>query len=53
MQPIPTSLAPFFQEYDLAALDPQTDAHTIIERALHRIAGDLNPRLSTWKPLRG
>ncbi|MGC1379064.1 MAG: hypothetical protein WA821_22740 [Anaerolineales bacterium] len=34
MQPIPTSLAPFFQEYDLAALDPQKDAHTIIERAL-------------------
>ena len=34
MQPIPTSLAPFFQEYDLAALDPQKDAHTIIECAL-------------------
>jgi hypothetical protein len=31
---IPTTLAPFFQEYDLAALDPQKDAHTIIERAL-------------------
>jgi hypothetical protein len=31
---IPSSLAPFFQEYDIAALDPQKDAHTIIERAL-------------------
>jgi hypothetical protein len=32
--PIPVSLAPFFQEYDLARLDPQTDAATIIERTL-------------------
>ena len=31
---IPSSLAPFFQEYDLARLDPQTDASTIIERTL-------------------
>ena len=31
---IPASLAPFFQEYDLAQLDPQTDAATIIERTL-------------------
>jgi len=31
---IPTTLTPFFQEYDLAALDSQKDAHTIIERAL-------------------
>ncbi|MDO8753465.1 MAG: hypothetical protein Q7J80_06190 [Anaerolineales bacterium] len=34
MQPIPITLAPFFQEYDLAKLNPQTDSHTIIERAL-------------------
>jgi hypothetical protein len=31
---IPTSLAPFFQEYDFSKLDPETDAHTIIERVL-------------------
>ena len=31
---IPTSLTPFFQEYDLALLDPQRDAATIIERTL-------------------
>lgn len=34
MQPIPLTLAPFFQEYDLAALNPQKDSHTIIERVL-------------------
>jgi len=34
MQPIPLSLAPFFQEYDIAMLNPQKDSHTIIERAL-------------------
>ena len=34
MQPIPLSLAPFFQEYDIAKLNPQKDSHTIIERAL-------------------
>lgn len=34
MQPIPLSLAPFFQEYDLAKLNLQKDSHTIIERAL-------------------
>ncbi len=34
MQPIPLTLAPFFQEYDIAKLNPQTDSHTIIERAL-------------------
>ncbi len=34
MSPIPLTLAPFFQEYDLATLNPQKDAHTIIERAL-------------------
>ena len=34
MQPIPLSLAPFFQEYDIAVLNPQKDSHTIIERAL-------------------
>lgn len=34
MQPIPSTLAPFFQEYDLTQLDPQRDAATIIERTL-------------------
>lgn len=31
---IPSTLAPFFQEYDLQQLDPQRDSATIIERAL-------------------
>jgi hypothetical protein len=31
---IPPSLAPFFQEYDLARLDAQAAAPLIIERAL-------------------
>jgi len=31
---IPITLAPFFQEYDLAQLDPQTAAPLVIERAL-------------------
>lgn len=31
---IPQSLAPFFQEYDLARLDIQRSAATIIERVL-------------------
>lgn len=31
---IPATLAPFFQEYDLAQLNPQRDAATIIERTL-------------------
>ena len=31
---IPESLAPFFQEYDLACLDVQRSAATIIERIL-------------------
>jgi len=34
MQPIPLSLAPFFQEYDLARLNPKKDSFTIIERTL-------------------
>jgi len=34
MQSIPLSLAPFFQEYDIATLNPQKDSHTIIERVL-------------------
>lgn len=34
MQIIPSTLAPFFQEYDLAQLEPQRDAVTIIERTL-------------------
>ncbi|HJS17832.1 MAG TPA: hypothetical protein VJ785_03735 [Anaerolineales bacterium] len=34
MQNIPLTLAPFFQEYDFASLNPQRDAGTIIERAL-------------------
>jgi hypothetical protein len=31
---IPASLAPFFQEYDLASLRIEQDANTIIERTL-------------------
>lgn len=31
---IPASLAPFFQEYDIATLVPERDSHTIIERVL-------------------
>ncbi|MBM3124553.1 MAG: hypothetical protein FJZ87_05695 [Chloroflexi bacterium] len=34
MQTIPATLAPFFQEYDFASLNPQSDSATIIERAL-------------------
>jgi hypothetical protein len=34
MQPIPSSLAPFFQEYDIALLNPEKDSFTIIERIL-------------------
>lgn len=34
MQTIPSSLAPFFQEYDLTQLEPKRDAATIIERTL-------------------
>ncbi|MBI3166590.1 MAG: hypothetical protein HYZ24_18030 [Chloroflexi bacterium] len=34
MTSIPTSLTPFFQEYDLATLTPEKDSHTIIERVL-------------------
>jgi hypothetical protein len=34
MQPIPLSLAPFFQEYDLAIMNTKTDSFTIIERTL-------------------
>jgi len=34
MSPIPSSLTPFFQEYDLATLNPKRDAATIIERTL-------------------
>lgn len=31
---IPTSLAPFFQEYDFSKLNPEKDSHTVIERVL-------------------
>jgi len=34
MHPLPHSLAPFFQEYDIATLNPETDSFTIIERTL-------------------
>ena len=34
MEAIPLTLAPFFQEYNFASLNPQHDASTIIERAL-------------------
>lgn len=32
--PIPATLAPFFQEYDVTLLKPQSDSATIIERTL-------------------
>ena len=32
--PIPNSLAPFLQEYDLPQLDPETAAPLLIERTL-------------------
>ena len=31
---LPISLRPFFQDYELERLDPETDAFTIIERTL-------------------
>lgn len=34
MHPIPSSLAPFLQEYDFTLLHPEKDAFTIIERTL-------------------
>ena len=34
MQTIPSTLKPFFQEYDLSDLAAERDAHTIIERVL-------------------
>lgn len=34
MNRLPLTLAPFFQEYDIAKLNPQTDSHTVIERIL-------------------
>ena len=34
MQPIPLSLTPFFQEYDINNLTPENNSHTIIERVL-------------------
>lgn len=34
MQPIPSTLAPFFQEYDITRLNPQKDSATVIERTL-------------------
>lgn len=34
METIPLTLAPFFQEYDIARLNPKSDSHTIIERVL-------------------
>lgn len=34
MQPIPFSLAPFFQEYNIARLNLEKDSFTIIERTL-------------------
>jgi hypothetical protein len=34
MQTIPSTLAPFFQEYELKRLDAQRDSTTIIERTL-------------------
>jgi hypothetical protein len=34
MQSVRSSLAPFFQEYDIARLNPEKDSFTIIERTL-------------------
>jgi hypothetical protein len=34
MQPIPPSLVPFIQEYDLGRLNPEKDSFTLIERTL-------------------
>jgi len=34
MTSIPTSLKPYFQEYDFEALDPERDAFLVIERTL-------------------
>lgn len=34
MSTIPISLKPFFQEYDISKLTPETDSFTIIERVL-------------------
>jgi hypothetical protein len=34
MQPIPLTLKPFFQEYDITKLIAEKDSHTIIERVL-------------------
>lgn len=34
MNTVPGTLAPFFQEYDIDKLDPQTAASVIIERTL-------------------
>jgi uncharacterized protein DUF6922 len=34
LQPIPATLAPFFQEYDLKKLRIEQDASTILERTL-------------------
>lgn len=34
LQSIPSTLAPFFQEYDFEKLDPETAAPLIIERTL-------------------
>ncbi len=34
MQQIPSSLSPFFQEYNFSKLNPVKDSYTIIERVL-------------------
>jgi hypothetical protein len=34
MQPIPQTLAPFFQEYNFPLLNPERDAPLVIERTL-------------------
>ena len=57
MQPIPSTLAPFFQEYNFALLNPQTDSATIIERTLcYGTRSELNwlfmqytrPQIAEW-----
>ena len=57
MQPIPVTLAPFFQEYNFALLDLQRDSAIIIERTLcYGTRSELNwlfmqytrPQIAEW-----
>ena len=48
---IPVSLRPFFQEYTLENLAPQTDSFTIIERTLSR-GSRRELRLPHWEDVK-